>query len=83
MAGRGVNLTTHERVKPCFFFYFDVIISHIFAENLIEIPQVVPKIWRIFKYKVEKPSIIRVKLKCLVFKFLAWQNSNIANDIIS
>ena len=44
----GVNLTSHvvfskifknlssdERVKPCFFVTFNIIISHIFPENLI------------------------------------------------
>ena len=34
-------------MKPWFFLAFDIIISHICAENFIEIPQVVKKIWRI------------------------------------
>ena len=33
-----------ERVKPCFFVTFDIILSHIFPENLIEISQVSQKI---------------------------------------
>ena len=40
-----------ERMRPCFFFIiyfnFNIIISHIFPENvIIKIPQVVQKIWR-------------------------------------
>ena len=38
------NVTAKERVKPfCFFVAFNGIIIPIFAENLIEIPQVVQK----------------------------------------
>ena len=33
-----------ERVKPWFCVTFNIIISHIFSENLIEIPEVVQKI---------------------------------------
>ena len=50
----GVNLThpcsfsrnvfSRERVKHCFFVTFDIIISHIFSDNFIEIPQIVQKI---------------------------------------
>ena len=29
---------TGERVKPCFFVTFDIIISHIIPENITEIP---------------------------------------------
>ena len=29
------NLSSDERVKPCFFVTFNIIISHIFPENLI------------------------------------------------
>ena len=36
-----------ERVKPCFFVTFNIILSHIFLENFIEILEVVQKIWRI------------------------------------
>ena len=41
------NISSKERVKSCFFVTFNIIISHIFPENLIEIPQVVQKTWRI------------------------------------
>ena len=34
-------------VKPWFFVTFNIVISHIFPENFIDIPQVVQKIWRI------------------------------------
>ena len=43
MAG-SKNVPSKERVKPWFFVTFNIIISHIFPENLIEIPQVVQKI---------------------------------------
>ena len=35
------NVSSKERVKPCFFMTFNIIIRHIFPENFIEIPQVV------------------------------------------
>ena len=34
-------------MKPWFFVTFSIIISHIFPEHLIEIPQVIHKIWRL------------------------------------
>ena len=37
-------LSSKERVKPWFFVTFNVIISHIFPENFIEITQIVKKI---------------------------------------
>ena len=36
---------SRERVKPCFFLWL-LILSHVFPENFIEVPQVVQKIWR-------------------------------------
>ena len=33
-----------ERVKTCYFRTFNIIISHIFPENVIESPQIVQKI---------------------------------------
>ena len=61
---RGIKLThpcgfsksvfSRERVKPCFFVTFNIIISHIFPENLIEIPQFVQKICRF------SPSILTI-----------------------
>ena len=38
------NLSSKERVKLCFFVTFNIIISHAFPRNFIEIPQVVQKI---------------------------------------
>ena len=35
------RVSSKERVKPCFFVTFNIIISHIFPENFIEITQVV------------------------------------------
>ena len=40
------NVFSRERVKRCFSGTFNIIISHIFPENLIEIPWVVQKLWR-------------------------------------
>ena len=56
--GEGVYLTPHCRLsknvssreegKPCFIMTFNIILSHIFPENFIEIPHPVQKIWRLF-----------------------------------
>ena len=40
------NLFSRERVKPCCFVTFNIIVSHICPENFIEITQVVQNIWR-------------------------------------
>ena len=40
------HISSKERVKPWFFVTFNVILRHIFPENLIEFPQVVQKIRR-------------------------------------
>ena len=45
--GFSNNVSSKERVKRWFFGTFNIIISHIFPENFIEIPQVVQKLWRI------------------------------------
>ena len=37
-------VSSKARVKPWFFMTFNIIISHIFTEDFIEIPQVVQKI---------------------------------------
>ena len=42
--GFSKNVSSKERVKPCFFVTFNIIKSHIFPENFIEDPQVVQKI---------------------------------------
>ena len=51
--GFSENVFFRERMRPCFFvffvfnFNFNIIISHIFPENvIIKIAQVVQKIWR-------------------------------------
>ena len=41
------SLSSKERVKPWFFVTFNIITSHIFPENVIEILQAVQKLWRI------------------------------------
>ena len=41
------NVSSKERAKTRFLVTFNIIISHIFLENFIEIPQVVQKILRI------------------------------------
>ena len=42
------KVSSKERVKPCFFVTFNTIISHIFPENVIQIPQVVQEIMKNF-----------------------------------
>ena len=39
------NVSTREWVKPWFFVTFNIIVSPIFTENVIEISQVVQKTW--------------------------------------
>ena len=39
--------SSKQRVKPCCFVTFDIMIRHIFSENFIENPQAVQKFWRI------------------------------------
>ena len=38
------NVSSKESVKPWFFVTFNIIISHIFPKNFIEIPQIVLKL---------------------------------------
>ena len=42
--GFSKNFSSKEREKSCFFVAFNNAISHIFPENLTEIPQVVQKL---------------------------------------
>ena len=42
--GFSKNVCSKERMKPCFYVTFNVIMSHIYLENFIKIPQVVKKI---------------------------------------
>ena len=42
--GFSKNVSSRERVKPSFFVTFNIIISHIFPENFIEVTQLVQKI---------------------------------------
>ena len=42
--GFSKYISSKERAKACFFVTFDTIISHIFPETFIEIPQVVQNI---------------------------------------
>ena len=48
--GFSKNVSSKERVKPCYCFFviFNIMIGHIFPENFIETPQVFQMIWRIF-----------------------------------
>ena len=41
------NVSFKEMVKPWLFVTFNIMISHLFSDNYIEIPQVVQNIWRI------------------------------------
>ena len=42
--GFSKNLSSKEMVKPWFFVFRNIIIGHIFPENVTEIPQVVQNI---------------------------------------
>ena len=55
------NVCSKEKVNPWFFVTFNIIISHIFPENFIEIPLVAQKIWRFF------PSILTIFIDFLDF----------------
>ena len=44
--GFSKNAFSGERVNPCFFVTFNIIASHIFPEDFIEIPQVIQKVLR-------------------------------------
>ena len=44
--GFSKNVSSGERMKPCFLLSFNKIMSHIFPEIFIKIPLVVQKIWR-------------------------------------
>ena len=48
--GRGFskNVFSRERTKTCYFVIFNIIKSHIFPENVIEIPQIFQKIWKFY-----------------------------------
>ena len=39
-----LNASSIEKVKPCFFVTFNIIISHIFPEYFIEIPHIIQNI---------------------------------------
>ena len=71
--GFSKNAFSRERLKPCFFVIFDIIISNIIPENFIEIPQVVHKIWR-FSF-----SVLTIFINFLDFLILS--NCNETNDI--
>ena len=45
--GFSNNVFSKDRVKPCFFMTFNIIISHIFPENFSEISEVVQRIWKL------------------------------------
>ena len=44
--GFSKNVFFRESMEPCFFVTFNILITHIFPETFIEIPQLVQKIWR-------------------------------------
>ena len=43
-SGFSKNVSSKERVKPCFFITFNIILRQIFPGNFIEFPQAVQKI---------------------------------------
>ena len=71
--GFSKNVSSEERVKPWFFVTFNIIISHIFPENFIGIPQVVQKIRRI--------SLSTLAIFIDFLKFLSFPCHKEANDI--
>ena len=67
------NVSSKERVKSWFFVTFNIIQSHIFPENFVEIPQVVQKLWRIsvsISYFHQFSTIFRIFGHFLVTKKL-------------
>ena len=69
--GFSKNVCCKERVKPWFFVALNNSISHIFPENIIEIPQVVQKLWRIYL------SILAIFINFLDFlTFLCYKETN-------
>ena len=69
--GFSKNVCCKERVKPWFFVALNNSISHIFPENIIEIPQVVQKLWRIYL------SILAIFINFLNFStFLCYKETN-------
>ena len=42
------NVSSKERVEAWLFLTFNIIITDIFPENFIDIPQVVQKMWRLY-----------------------------------
>ena len=41
----GVGVRERERVKPCFFLTFNIIVNHMFPESFIKDSQVIEKIF--------------------------------------
>ena len=60
------NVSSKERIKPCFFVIFNIIIRHIFPENFTEMSQVVQKLWRIFL------SILAIFINFYHFFWIFW-----------
>ena len=67
------NASDRERLKPCFFVTFNIIIGCIFLENFIEIPHVVQKIWKF------PPSMLTIFID--FFRFLAFHCYKETNDV--
>ena len=69
--GFSKNVCSKEKVKPWFFVAFNNSISHIFPKNIIEIPQVVQKLWRIYL------SMLAIFINFLDFlTFLCYKETN-------
>ena len=65
------NVFSRERVNLCFFVTFNVIVSHIFHENLIEVSPVIWKIWR------TSSSLLTIFIKFLDFSiFYCYKKAN-------
>ena len=68
------TVSPRERVQPWLFVTFNIIISHIFLENFIKIPQVVLKIGRF------SPSILTVFINYSEFLiFPCYKETNVVN----
>ena len=46
ICGFLINVSSIERLEPCFFVTFNTMLKHISPENFIGFPQVIQKIWR-------------------------------------
>ena len=74
--GFSKNVSYRERVKLCFFVTFNIIISHIFPENFIEILKAFQKVQKIWRFS---PSLLTIFIN--VLNFLTFPCYKKTNDV--